>query len=71
MGRASARRVGADVAAGLTDPEAYGEIVLANPDFVARLKAGASMNEADRATFFGGAAHGYTDYPALEAAVVA
>jgi len=33
----------------LADLEAYGQMVLANPDFVARLKAGAAMNEADRA----------------------
>jgi N-ethylmaleimide reductase len=64
-------QVGADVASGLADLEAYGQMVLANPDFVARLKADAPMNEADRATFFGGAARGYTDYPALEAAAVA
>jgi 2,4-dienoyl-CoA reductase-like NADH-dependent reductase (Old Yellow Enzyme family) len=64
-------RVGADVASGLADLEAYGQMVLANPDFIARLKAGAPMNVADLATFFGGAARGYTDYPALEAAAVA
>jgi N-ethylmaleimide reductase len=29
------------------------------------------MNEADRASFFGGAAQGYTDYPVLEAAAAA
>ena len=60
-------QVGADVASGLADLEAYGQMVLANPDFVARLKTGAPMNEADRASFFGGTARGYTDYPALEA----
>jgi 2,4-dienoyl-CoA reductase-like NADH-dependent reductase (Old Yellow Enzyme family) len=64
-------RIGADVASGLADLEAYGQMVLANPDFVARLKAGASMNDADRASFFSGAAQGYTDYPALEAATAA
>jgi 2,4-dienoyl-CoA reductase-like NADH-dependent reductase (Old Yellow Enzyme family) len=58
-------RIGADVAAGLADLEAYGQFVLANPDFVARLKAGTSMNAADRSTFFGGTARGYTDYPAM------
>ncbi len=63
--------VGADVASGLADLEAYGQMVLANPDFVARLKTGAPMNKADRASFFGGAARGYTDYPALEAATAA
>jgi N-ethylmaleimide reductase len=59
--------IGADVASGLADLEAYGQMVLANPDFVARLQTGAPMNEADRATFFGGTSQGYTDYPALEA----
>jgi N-ethylmaleimide reductase len=64
-------QIGADVASGLADLEAYGQMVLANPDFVTRLKTDASMNEADRASFFGGAAHGYTNYPALEAATAA
>jgi N-ethylmaleimide reductase len=59
------------VASDLADLEAYGQMVLANPDFVARLKTAAPMNEADRATFFGGAAPGYTDYPVLEAATAA
>jgi N-ethylmaleimide reductase len=64
-------QVGADVASGRADLEAYGQMVLANPDFVARLKADAPMNDADRATFFGGAARGYTDYPALKASAFA
>jgi N-ethylmaleimide reductase len=64
-------QIGADVASGLADLEAYGQMVLANPDFVARVKTAAPMNEADRASFFGGAALGYTDYPALEAATAA
>jgi 2,4-dienoyl-CoA reductase-like NADH-dependent reductase (Old Yellow Enzyme family) len=51
----------------LADLEAYGQMVLANPDFVTRLETGAPMNEADRASFFGGTARGYTDYPVLEA----
>lgn len=58
-------RIGSDLAAGLADLEAYGQMVLANPDLVARLKSGAPLNEADRTTFFGGNARGYTDYPAL------
>jgi N-ethylmaleimide reductase len=60
-------QIGADVASGLADLEAYGQMVLANPDFVKRLQTGAPMSEADRATFFGGAAQGYTDYPAMSA----
>jgi 2,4-dienoyl-CoA reductase-like NADH-dependent reductase (Old Yellow Enzyme family) len=64
-------QIGADVASGVADLEAYGQMVLANPDFVVRLKTGARMNNADRANFFGGASQGYTDYPALEAATAA
>ncbi|MFS8113086.1 alkene reductase [Rhizobium jaguaris] len=55
--------IGIDIASGLTDLEAYGQMILANPDFIDRLKADAPMNEADRSTFFGGNAKGYTDYP--------
>ena len=57
--------IGADIESGLAELEAYGQMVLANPDFVARLKSSAPMNEADRNTYFGGSAAGYTDYPAL------
>jgi N-ethylmaleimide reductase len=57
--------IGADVASGLADLEAYGQMVLANPDFVARLKTGAPMNDANPNAFFGGDGHGYIDYPAL------
>jgi N-ethylmaleimide reductase len=64
-------QIGADVASGLADLEAYGQMVLANPDFVARLKSGLPMNDADRASFFGGAAQGYTDYPVLATAAAA
>lgn len=60
-------QIGADVASGLADLEAYGQMILANPDFVARLKADAAMNEPDHNTYFGGAAQGYIDYPALTA----
>jgi 2,4-dienoyl-CoA reductase-like NADH-dependent reductase (Old Yellow Enzyme family) len=58
-------QIGADVASGLAELEAYGQMVLANPDFVARLKTNAPMNDADRSTFYGGSAQGYTDYRAL------
>ena len=60
-------QIGADVASGLADLEAYGQMVLANPDFVKRLQTAAPMSEPDRATFFGGTARGYTDYPAMSA----
>ena len=58
-------RVGSDLASGLADLESYGQMVWANPDFVARLTANSTMNEANRMTFFGGDARGYTDYPHL------
>jgi 2,4-dienoyl-CoA reductase-like NADH-dependent reductase (Old Yellow Enzyme family) len=58
-------QIGADVAQGLADLEAYGQMVLANPDFVARLKGNAPMNTAERSAFFGGTANGSTDYPLL------
>ena len=60
-------QIGADVVSGLADLEAYGQMVLANPDFIARLKSNAQMNEADHNTFFGGSAQGYIDYPVLSA----
>jgi 2,4-dienoyl-CoA reductase-like NADH-dependent reductase (Old Yellow Enzyme family) len=58
-------QIGADVASGVADLEAYGQMVLANPDFVERLKSNAPMNEADRNSFFGGGAEGYIDYPGI------
>ncbi|MCD6671450.1 MAG: alkene reductase [Burkholderiaceae bacterium] len=57
--------IGADIASGLADLESYGQMVLANPDFVERLKTNAPLNNADRNTFFGGSTRGYTDYPTL------
>lgn len=57
--------VGSDVAAGLADMESFGQMILANPDFVERISRNAALNEADRMTFFGGGEAGYTDYPAL------
>jgi N-ethylmaleimide reductase len=44
---------------------AFGKPFIANPDLVERLKRGAPLNEWDKATFYGGGAKGYTDYPAL------
>lgn len=63
-GRARAD-MGADVTAGLADLEAYGGMVLANPDLLARLKADAPLNTPDPSTFFGGTAKGYIDYPTM------
>lgn len=38
---------------------------LFRPVRLERLRIGAALNIPDRATFFGGGAAGYTDYPAL------
>lgn len=54
-----------DLDAGLADIVTVGAWALANPDFIKRLQFGSPLNEADRATFFGGDSHGYTDYPVL------
>ena len=51
--------------ANAADLIAFGKPFISNPDLVERLKQGAPLNEADRATFYGGGAKGYTDYPAL------
>lgn len=47
------------------DLVAFGKPFIANPDLVRRLRDNARMNEGDRATYYGGGAKGYTDYPAL------
>ncbi len=51
---------------GLADMISFGAPYLANPDLAERLLTGAAYNEPDRATFYGGGAKGYTDYPFLE-----
>ena len=55
------------LATGLADAVVVGRPFLANPDLDARWEQGAELNEPDSATFYGGGAEGYTDYPTLEA----
>jgi N-ethylmaleimide reductase len=45
---------------------AFGKPFLANPDLVRRLREDAPLNTPDKATFYGGGAKGYTDYPTLD-----
>ena len=59
-------RARAALANGDADLVAFGRLYIANPDLVARFREGASLNEPDAETFYGGDAHGYTDYPFLE-----
>ena len=47
------------------DLVAFGQPYIANPDLVERLRSNAQLNKPDQATFYGGGAEGYTDYPAL------
>lgn len=58
-------QIGSDVKAGLADIEAYGQAILANPDFLVRLTKNAPLNAGDRNTFYAGGAEGYIDYPTL------
>lgn len=50
---------------GAVDAVAFGRLFIANPDLPERLKAGTALNKYNRATFYGGAEKGYTDYPRL------
>ena len=47
------------------DLVAFGKPYIANPDLVERLRRNAPLNLPDQATFYGGGAKGYTDYPTL------
>jgi len=49
------------------DLTAFGRPFLANPDLVARMKAGAELNAPDMASFYTPGEKGYTDYPVLAA----
>lgn len=53
------------LAAGLIDAVAFGRAFIANPDLPARFASAAELNAPQPATFYGGGAEGYTDYPAL------
>ncbi len=53
------------VKSGSADLVAFGRPFIANPDLVERLRRHAPLNTPDQATFYGGGAQGYTDYPTL------
>jgi N-ethylmaleimide reductase len=48
---------------GLADLIAFGRPFIANADLPERLRRGVPLAEPDPATFYGGGAEGYTDYP--------
>jgi N-ethylmaleimide reductase len=58
------------VASGLADAVAFGRLYIANPDLPERIRTNSPLNPYHRATFYGGTAQGYTDYPALGDATV-
>jgi N-ethylmaleimide reductase len=58
----------AAIARGEADLVAFGVPFLANPDLPARYRKNVRLNTPDSATFYGGDATGYIDYPALTAA---
>lgn len=61
----SAEEAEAAIAEGKVDAIAFGMGFLANPDFPARIQAGASLNQPHPSTFYSPGANGYTDYPTL------
>lgn len=61
-------RANAALAAGDTDLVAFGVPYLANPDLPLRFAHKAPLNPPDQATFYGGGAKGYIDYPAFSGA---
>ena len=56
----------AAIAAGHADAIAFGRIFISNPDLPRRLQRGFPITPYNRATFYGGDAAGYTDYPAYD-----
>ena len=66
-----ARTGAALLARGEADAVLYGQLFIANPDLPRRLATAAPLATADQATFYGGGARGYIDYPALDERVAA
>lgn len=61
-------RANALISEGTIDLAAFGQAFIANPDLVARLREGFPLAVPDKATFYGGGAEGYVDYPSYRAA---
>lgn len=63
----SPEEAGQVIAEKKADSVAFGTSILANPDFVERVKAGADFNQPDQSTFYTAGPEGYTDYPFMTA----
>jgi N-ethylmaleimide reductase len=50
---------------GAADLVSFATLFIANPDLPERLRRGGPFNAAERKTFYGGRAAGYSDYPPL------
>ena len=55
----------AALAEGWADAIAFGVPFLSNPDLPERFRRKSELNKPDEASFYGGDAKGYTDYPTL------
>ena len=58
-------RANAVLQSGAADLVSFATLFIANPDLPERLRRGGPFATAERKTFYGGSAGGYTDYPAL------
>jgi N-ethylmaleimide reductase len=56
----------AAISAGHADAIAFGRIFISNPDLPRRLRHGYPLTPYNRATFYGGEAAGYKDYPVYD-----
>jgi N-ethylmaleimide reductase len=54
------------VESGDADLVVFGRYFISNPDLPERIRLGLPLTPYDRATFYGGDEHGYTDYPVHE-----
>ncbi len=59
----------AALAEGRADAAMFGQAFLANPDLIARFRAGAALNPPDYATYYAFGPKGYIDYPTMTAAL--
>jgi N-ethylmaleimide reductase len=53
------------ISSGRADAVVFGRLFISNPDLVERFRTDGPLNSCDVSTFYGGDAHGYTDYPTL------